>query len=60
MVKPGEAKARLVLSSEVEVELGCVNGDIINEKGGPILNGKEYIDYSKQENTLQEMSCITS
>ena len=53
VVKPGEAKARLVLSSGVEVELGCVNGDIINEKGGPILNGKEYIDYSKQENTLQ-------
>ena len=53
VVKPGEAKARLVLSSGFEVELGCVNGDTINEKGGPILNGKEYIDYSKQENTLQ-------
>jgi len=53
VVKPGEAKARLVLSSGFEVELGCVNGDTINEKGGLILNGREYIDYSKQENFLQ-------
>ena len=53
VVKPGEAKARLVLSSGFEVELGCTNGDTIREKGFPILNGKEYIDYSKQENSLQ-------
>ncbi len=52
VVKPGESKARLVLSSGFEVELGCTNGDTINEKGFPILNGKEYIDYSKQENSL--------
>ena len=53
VVKPGEAKARLVLSSGFEVELGYTNGDTIREKGFPILNGKEYIDYSKQENSLQ-------
>ena len=53
VVKPGESKARLVLSSGFEVELGCTNGDTIREKGFPILNGKEYIDYSKQENSLQ-------
>ena len=53
VVQPGTSKARLVLSSGFEVELGCTSGDTINEKGGAILNGKEYIDYSKQEKNFQ-------
>lgn len=51
--KPGESKALLVLSSGVKVELNNQIGDTIQEKGLPILNENDYIDYSYQNHDLQ-------
>lgn len=46
---PGEAKAVLVLSSGVKVALGHESADTIREKGMPILNERDYIDYSRTD-----------
>lgn len=43
---PGGTKAILVLSSGMQVKLGDELMDTIREKGMPILNEREYIDYS--------------
>ena len=51
--KPGESKALLVLSSGVKVELDNRGEETIQEKGLPILNEKDYIDYSKQDHDSQ-------
>ena len=56
--KPGESKALLVLSSGVKVELDNRGGDTILEKGLPILNEKDYIDYSKQDHDSQVKSVV--
>lgn len=49
MVKPGEAKAVLVLSTGVQVTLGNEQTDTIREKGVTILNVENYIDYSQRD-----------
>lgn len=54
-VKPGESKALLVLSSGVKVPLGKGQTDTIREKGLPILNAEEYIDYSRDSVKLDEI-----
>lgn len=54
-VKPGESKALLVLSSGVKVLLGKGQTDTIREKGLPILNAEEYIDYSRDSVKLDEI-----
>lgn len=54
-VKPGESKALLVLSSGVKVPLGKGLIDTIREKGLPILNAEEYIDYSRDSMKLDEI-----
>ncbi len=51
--KPGEAKALLVLSSGVKVELDNQVGDTIQENGLPILNEDNYIDYSQSNDDVQ-------
>lgn len=56
--KPGESKALLVLSSGVKVQLDNRIGDTIQEKGLPILNEKDYIDYSCQEYDLQVNNAV--
>lgn len=56
--RPGESKALLVLSSGVKVELDNRIGDTIQEKGLPILNEKDYIDYSKLDHDSQVKSVV--
>lgn len=48
-VKPGGAKAVLVLSTGVQVVLGSERADTIQEKGFSILNVADYIDYSRKD-----------
>ncbi|MEI3421956.1 MAG: FecR domain-containing protein [Butyricimonas faecihominis] len=50
--KTGESKALLVLSSGTKVELNSQIGDTIRKKGF-ILNERDYIDYSRQDNDSQ-------
>lgn len=49
VVKPGGAKAELVLSTGVRVTLGSERIDTIREKGVAILNVEDYIDYSRRD-----------
>ncbi|WP_018338619.1 FecR family protein [Butyricimonas synergistica] len=49
VVKPGGAKAVLVLSTGVQVVLGSERADTIQEKGFSILNVADYIDYSRKD-----------
>lgn len=49
VVKPGESKAVLVLSTGVQVALGSERTDTIREKGVAILNEEDYIDYSRRD-----------
>lgn len=49
VVKPGESKAVLVLSTGVQVALGSERTDTIREKGVAILNVEDYIDYSRRD-----------
>ena len=51
--RPGESKALLVLSSGTKVELNSQIGDTIREEGRSILNERDYIDYSRQDNDSQ-------
>lgn len=54
VVKPGESKAVLVLSTGVQVALGSERTDTIREKGVAILNVEDYIDYSRKDSTVLE------
>ena len=56
--KPGESKALLVLSSGVKVVLDNRIGDTIQEKGLPILNEKNCIDYSCQDHDPQVKNTV--
>lgn len=53
VVKPGESKAVLVLSTGVQVALGSERTDTIREKGVAILNVEDYIDYSRKDDTRE-------